>query len=85
MKEENYLEITEEEDFEKDYKEIYDLVDSHFEKEGYEKEEFYFSRLMVEFNILTVIYINNKNENLSYYYEAYLEEVLQGEYSFDKD
>lgn len=85
MKEENYLEITEEDDFEKDYKEIYNLVDSHFKKEGYKKEEFYFSRLMVEYNILTVIYINNKNENLSYYYEAYLEEVLQGEYSFDED
>ena len=42
MKEENYLEITEEKDFEKDYKEIYNLVDSHFRKEGYEKKEFYF-------------------------------------------
>ena len=85
MKEENYLEITEEDDFEKDYKEIYNLVDSHFRKEGYKKEEFYFSRLMVEFNILTVVYINSEDKDLSYYYEAYLEEVLKGEYSFDKD
>lgn len=85
MKEEDYLEVNEEEEFKKNYKDIYDLVDSHFKKEDYKKEDFYFSRLIIEFNILTVIYINTKNEDLSYYYEAYLEEVLKGEYSFEKD
>lgn len=85
MKEEDYLEIIEGEEFKKSYKEVYDLVDSHFKEAGYKKEEFYFSRLMIEFNILTVIYINNENENLSYYYEAYLEDILKGEYSFDED
>ena len=82
---EDYLEIKEEDKFKAEYKEVYNLVDSHFKEEGYKKEDFYFSRLMIEFNILTVIYINAENEELSYYYEAYLEEVLQGEYSFDED
>lgn len=82
---EDYLEIKEENKFKEEYKEIYNLVDSHFKESGYKKEDFYFSRLMIEFNILTVVYINTENEDLSYYYEAYLEEVLQGEYSFDED
>lgn len=76
-------EIYNEEQFKEEHPELLKLVSSHFT--NFKFEDFYFSQCLFDEKFVSVSYISNDNEDITYFFEAEIGKEEEGDFEFSMD